>query len=98
MKKPGGPKWATPELYYPTVKIPQADGSVIFAPRKPVVVAEDMVSTREAARIIGMSRRWVQTECDFGHFKTARKLGLGPCAWWKIARSEVLARKGMKPD
>ena len=98
MKKSPHAEWTVPVVFFPTVKKPQADGSVRISPGKPVVVAGDMVGTAEAARILRMSRRWVGNECDIGHFKTAHKLGATPLAQWRIDRAEVLARKRIKPD
>ena len=98
MKKPARAKWTTPEVHFPAERIAQADGSILIRAGKAVVVAEDVVGTSEAARILGMSRRWVDNECDIGHFKTAHKLGVTPRAQWRIDRAEVLARKRIKPD
>jgi hypothetical protein len=97
MKKSTRVKWTVPLVHFPTEKVPQADGSVIIRAGKAVVVADDVVGTSEAARILGMSRRWVDNECDIGHFKTAHKLGVTERSHWKIARAEVLGRKGIKP-
>jgi hypothetical protein len=86
-----------PEVSFPTIKVPQPDGSILFKPGKPVAV-EAEIGTREAARLLGMFRRWVETECELGRFKTAHKPGTQPKSNWKIARSEVLARREMEPN
>ena len=72
------------------VRIPQPNGDILLRPGKPVV-KEEMVGTAEAARMLGASMRWVQAECEAGKFVTAYRLGSGPRAWWKIARSEVVS-------
>jgi hypothetical protein len=77
--------------------VPQPDGSILVKPGKPVV-AEAEIGTREAARMLGMSRRWVETECELGRFKTAHKPGTQPKSMWKIARAEVLDRRENQPD
>lgn len=98
MKKSTRGKWTVPLVHFPAEKIPQADGSVLIRAGKAVVVADDVVGTSEAARMLRMSRRWVDNECDIGHFKTAHKLGITERAQWRIDRAEVLARKRIKPD
>jgi hypothetical protein len=81
----------------PTVRTRQPDGSILYRAGQPVAV-EDLIGASEAAKILGMSRRWVETECILGHFKTARKPGLQPRSRWKIARSEVFERLQNKPE
>jgi hypothetical protein len=85
-----------PEVFFPSVKVPQSDGSVLFKAGKPFV-AQAEIGTREAAWILGKFRRWVENECELGRFKTARKPGTQPTGWWRIERSEVLARREMEP-
>jgi hypothetical protein len=82
----------TPEVIIPAVCTPQLDGSVLVKAGKPVLV-EVEIGTREASRILGRSPRWVRAECDLSRFKTAHKPGTQIGSWWKIARSEVVARK-----
>ena len=86
-----------PEMHYPTVKILQPDGSILFRAGKAQIL-EKLVGTNEASRISGMSMRWVQNECDLARFTTARKTGLKARSHWKIERAEVLARKEIKTD
>ena len=90
-KRPQARMAAIPEVIIPSVKVFQSDGSVLFKAGKPVVI-EAQIGTAEAARIMGMSRRWVIAECEAGKFKTSYRPGLKPRGWWKISRAEVLAR------
>lgn len=88
------PLFKAPEIVIPFTKIPQPNGDILIRPGKPVVV-EEMIGTSEAARLLGMSRRWVETECSEGRFRTAHKPGTKTKARWKVARSEVMERKQM---
>jgi hypothetical protein len=85
-----------PQVTIPVLQIPQPDGSILVKAGKPVVV-EASISTREAARLLGMSPRWVMKECDLGRFKTAYKPGRQPTSQWRLLRTEVLARKKAEP-
>ena len=96
-KRPQARPAAIPEVIIPAIRVPQSDGSVLFKAGKPVVV-EAQIGTAEAARIMGMSRRWVIAECESGNFKTAHRPGLKASAWWKISRAEVLARLKNLPE
>ena len=91
MKNRPQPRMTVPDVFIPAVKATQADGSIVFRAGKPIIV-EGMIGTGEAARIMGMSRRWVIAECESGNFKTAHRPGLKARSWWKLARAEVLAR------
>jgi hypothetical protein len=84
-----------PGVFIPAVKVSQPDGSVLFRPGKPVIV-EELIGTAETARILGMSRRWVIAQCESGCFKSSHKPGRKTGSWWKIERSEVLARREME--
>jgi hypothetical protein len=53
----------------------------------------EYIDTQIAARLLGMSDRWVLTQCELGLFKTAHQPSQRPGGRWKIARSEVLARQ-----
>jgi len=97
MKKSAQARMTVPDVFIPIIKVAQADGSILIKPGKPVVV-EAMIGTRETARILGMSIRWVIVQCEEGQFKTAYKPGTQLRSWWRIARSEVLARKGLEPN
>ncbi|MCX6928201.1 MAG: helix-turn-helix domain-containing protein, partial [Verrucomicrobia bacterium] len=85
------PRMTVPQVRTTTVKEVQADGSILIKPGK-VVVVEDYVGTGEVARILGVSQRWVESECESGRFRTAFKPGLHSSSWWKVARSEIMAR------
>ena len=82
----------TPTVITQTIRIPQPDGSILFRPGKPIVVEEE-VDTAEAARILGLSQRHIESQCNTGLFKTAYKPGGLPKSKWKISRQEVLARR-----
>lgn len=84
--------FAVPTLIYPTIKIPQGDGSVLIRPGKPVEVGEQ-IGTTEAGRILNLSPRRVQYLCQIGNFKTATKPGGTKRSNWRVARSEVMERK-----
>ncbi len=87
-----------PAKYFtPTIRIPQPDGSLLVKAGKPIPL-EDYISVKEIARICGMSRRWAQTQCDMGRFKTAWKPGGHSNSQWRAARSEIMAlREGWAP-
>lgn len=89
-------RMAVPQVYVPAVKVVQLDGSILVKAGKPVVV-EELIGTGEAARILGISQRWVETQCSEGRFTTAHKPGQQPNSRWRLARSEVVARKEMEP-
>jgi len=46
-----------------------------------------------AARLLGLSCRYVAYLCERGYFKTAHKPGFGRNAHWKINRFEIIKRK-----
>ena len=96
-KRPQARMAAIPEVIIPSVKVFQSDGSVLFKAGKPVVI-EAQIGTAEAARIMGMSRRWVISECESGTFKTSYRPSLKARGWWKIARAEGLARLKNQPE
>ena len=79
-----------------TVVIPQGDGSYMVRAGKPVLGPE-YIGTAVAARLLGLSQRTIEHECDLGLFKTAFKPGGKPRSMWKIARAEVLGRKARRP-
>jgi hypothetical protein len=97
MPKPvanGHPEFAftVPTVVVPAVRIPQPDGSILFKAGKPMVV-EAEISTHEAAKLLGLSQRHIEHQCAIGLFKTAYKPGGRPGSYWRIARSEVEARR-----
>ncbi len=85
-----------PRVVIPTVTVRQVDGSILSKAGKPIIL-EDELGISEAARLLGMSCRWVQTQCELGNFKTAHKPGLKDRSQWRIARSEVIARAKSQP-
>ena len=80
-----------PTVVVPTISIRQPDGSILSRAGKPVIM-EDLLNTSTAARLLGMSTRWIQYQCEVGIFKTAHKPGQSPRSQWRIARHEVLSR------
>jgi len=82
----------TPTVITQTIRIPQPDGSILFRPGKTIVIEEE-ISTAEAARLLGLSQRHIESQCNQGLFKTAHKPGGLPKSKWKISRQEVLARR-----
>ena len=96
-KRPQARMAAIPEVIIPSVKVFQSDGSVLFKAGKPVII-EAQIGTAEAAKLLGMSRRWVIAECESGNFKTAHRPGLKARSWWKIARAEALTRLKNQPQ
>lgn len=80
-----------PTVIIPAVRIPQPDGSLLIKPGKPYL-AEPVISSAEAARLLGMSQRAINQQCSEGHFKSAIKPGGRPRSPWKITRQEVLSR------
>ena len=80
-----------PRFTVATIRVPQGDGSVLLRPGKPVL-AEEMISTSAAAKILGLSQRTIQYECEVGLFATAFRPGGKRGSFWRIARAEVLAR------
>lgn len=79
-----------PTVVVPTISIRQPDGSILSRAGKPVII-EDLLNTSTAARLLGMSPRWVQTQCELGIFKTAHKPGQSPRSQWRVARQEILS-------
>jgi hypothetical protein len=91
MKKLKRARMAEPFVIIPSIRINQPDGSVLFRPGKPIS-SDEMVDTSGAARLMGMSRRWILNECELGAFTTARRAGLQPKSRWKIALWELQKR------
>ena len=78
-------------VFTPTECIPQPDGSVLLRPGRPMLL-DDIVGTAEAARILGISQRWVAWQCELREFRSAYKPGGRLLSRWRLARKEVLAR------
>jgi hypothetical protein len=82
----------SPQAFVPVIRIMQPDGSVLVKAGAPVI-SEPTISTREAAKALGLSIRTVSYQCEIGLFKTACKPGGTPRSPWRIAASEVQARR-----
>lgn len=85
------------EVYIPSVQVRQPDGSLLIKAGKPQVISQT-VSTTEAARLLGLSQRTIEHQYESGDFKTAEKPGGKSRSRWRIARSEVMSRKGWRPE
>ncbi len=56
-----------PEVFFPTIRIPQPDGSFNFKAGPPVILDHsDEIGTAEAARIIGRSQRRINSILEEG--------------------------------
>jgi hypothetical protein len=79
--------------------IPQGDGSTLIRPGR--VIPNSRLTTREVARLLGLSQRRVQSLCTEGGFTTAAQLAQVPGQThprkWTIAASEVLSRLASPP-
>jgi len=84
--------WTAPQVIIPVIRIPQPDGSILFKAGKPTIL-ENEIGTVEAARLLGLSQRSIELQCEDGSFKSAFKPGGKPGSKWRLARSEVLARR-----
>ena len=83
----------SPHVVIPSIRVPNPDGSITIKAGRPVVVG-DVVGCAEAARLLGVSRRWVAVQCDLGRFLSAYKPSGDGAGHWKLSRSEVLSRLG----
>lgn len=90
------PLFKIPTVVIPVVKIPQADGSVLIRPGKPYIAPDDMGLT-EAAKVLGLSPRYLEYQCSIGLWKTARKPGGRPRSRWRVSREEVDQRATAQP-
>ncbi len=77
-----------PNIVFSVIQVPQPGGGVLVKPGE--ALADDFVGTTEAARMTGMSPRWVIRHCELGTFKTAFKPGDRPRAQWRVSRAEVI--------
>ncbi len=64
--------WQEPVVSFPTVRIPQPDGSVLLRPGKPVVVGRE-ITTREFAERTGISQEYAAQLCGEGIIRSRRK-------------------------
>lgn len=90
--KPGSQPELFVDVFIPSVQVRQPDGSLLIKAGKPQIVSQT-ISTREAAKLLGLSQRTIEHECSLGLFTTAFKPGAKQRSWWRIARSEVMARR-----
>lgn len=81
----------SPSVMFPTVRVPQPDGSVLFRPGRPVETP-DVIDTDETARLLGISADYVAHLCADGCFPGAYKPSGKPKGKWLIPRHLVLAR------
>lgn len=93
----GGPASPAPHVFVPTIRIPNADGSILIKPGKPVV-SSPMIWAAEAAKMLGLSPRTIQYQCSVGLFETAWKPGGRPGSKWRLSLDEVLARRDAPAD
>jgi excisionase family DNA binding protein len=63
-----------PVVTFPTISVPQADGSYLVRPGKPTIHGTDKeyVSTADAAKILGLSLRRIETLCEEGRLTWTR--------------------------
>jgi hypothetical protein len=80
-----------PKVSVTTLVIPQANGEFLVKVGKPVVLPDE-IGTREAARILGLSQRQVQSLVDSGAFQYVNRPGQKRGKYF-LSRAEVLARK-----
>ena len=79
-----------PLVTVPTVVVPAGDGTWTLRAGKPIVES-DVVGTRKAARILGLSMRRVQSLCEEGLIEHERPGG--PRGNYRLNLESVLARK-----
>ena len=81
------PEFKPPRVEFPTVRLPQPDGSVLMKPGKAVVVPDE-IGTAEFATRTGLSQRHVQYLCDVGEIE-ARPMSPRPGSKYLIPVTEV---------
>lgn len=54
--------------------------------------ASDMIGTGIAAKMLGFTKRHIQTMCSLGQFKTVKRLGYGTRGHYTISRLEVICK------
>jgi hypothetical protein len=82
---------ASPPLPVHYVHQWQADGTLLSRPVGPIE-PPDRIGVSETAKILRLHPRTVSRACDMGEFRTAIKPGGAKGSWWKIERSEVVAK------
>jgi excisionase family DNA binding protein len=82
------PERTQPSFTIPAVIVPQADGSYWVRPGRPVF-DNDWVTTRRAAKMLGLSQGYVRRLVEQGLLKAERP----GKRWLRISLASVLARK-----
>ena len=86
------PEFCAPRVIYPTITIPQGNGSFLISAGKPQIIGPE-IGARQAAEILGLSVRQTEYLFEIGNFQTAHKPSGKPRGKWLVQRSEVEARK-----
>jgi len=76
-----------PKVYYPTVTVPQPDGSVVMRPGRPVVLSGE-IRVSKFAELTGLSISRVNVLCVEGIIPS-RRLSPAPRSPYLIPRDEV---------
>lgn len=84
--------FVAPTLMYPAIRIPQPNGDILIRAGKPVIVGDE-IGAVEAARLLGLKPRTLQTMFENGEFATAFKPGRRRNSQWRVSRAEVLERR-----
>jgi hypothetical protein len=94
--QPELPIFEMPTVVIPAIRVPQPDGSILIRAGKPYI-AEPEMGISEAAKVLGLSARYLEYQCSIGVWKSARKPGGMPRSRWRISRAEVLQRAQAQP-
>ncbi|MBI5384891.1 MAG: helix-turn-helix domain-containing protein [Verrucomicrobia bacterium] len=81
----------TAGILFGSICVPQADGSYLVKPGKPLVTPDE-IPVRVAAKILGLSTRRVIALIEEGVFRSANQPA-GHKRRWLLSRAEVIARK-----
>lgn len=76
---------------FSSVVVPQADGSYLVKPGKPIITGDE-IPVNTAAKILGLSERRVLSMIEEGRFPSANQPG-GKSGKWLLSRSEVIGCK-----
>lgn len=79
-----------PVVTFPTITVPQSDGSYLVRPGKPVVHDTDTerVSTARAGQLLGLSLRRIETLCEEGRLDWTR---IGERGNYRITVESIMA-------
>jgi len=80
-----------PRVRFPTIMVPNPDGSWLAKPGRPIVLS-DIIGTREAALILGISQRRMQDICDAGLVEVERT-GFGKKPHYRISMASLMKHK-----